>query len=200
MHLWGVKSPTFSRQSAHSWRWGCQTYALSTVYPQEDSWYPLSRPQGHSATVRIRSIEKCNNYVGNRIRELLPELIYLAALGIWALRISDQTSIRVHKDPVDITWFQSFDLSCRNKKSCVLSGKATQSSIVCWKVTNSSQDKVTSAVECCAVTFGSAFVQRLHTLRGHNYLIGTPSLCDTPTSPLHHNGTSRPGFKQDSET
>jgi hypothetical protein len=35
--LWDVKTPTFSRQLAHSWQWGCQSYVLGTLYPQEDS-------------------------------------------------------------------------------------------------------------------------------------------------------------------
>jgi hypothetical protein len=34
-----VEASTFSRQSAHRWRWGCQPYALVTFYAQEDSWY-----------------------------------------------------------------------------------------------------------------------------------------------------------------
>jgi hypothetical protein len=36
--FWDVEAPTFSRQSAHRWRW-CQAYALAALYPQEDSWY-----------------------------------------------------------------------------------------------------------------------------------------------------------------
>jgi hypothetical protein len=38
MGLWGV-APTFSRQSAHRWRWDCQPYAPTALYPQEDSRY-----------------------------------------------------------------------------------------------------------------------------------------------------------------
>jgi hypothetical protein len=33
--------------------------------------YRLSRPQGHSAAGGIRSIEKSNNLIGNRTRDLL---------------------------------------------------------------------------------------------------------------------------------
>jgi hypothetical protein len=33
-------------------------------------YYTLSRPQGHSATRRIRSIEKSNDTIGNRTRDL----------------------------------------------------------------------------------------------------------------------------------
>jgi hypothetical protein len=31
--LWEVKAPTFSRQSAHRWRWDCQPYAPAAIYP-----------------------------------------------------------------------------------------------------------------------------------------------------------------------
>jgi hypothetical protein len=48
--LWDVEAPTFSRQSAHRWRWGCRAYAPASLYPQEDSWYsfllqPESTPE-----------------------------------------------------------------------------------------------------------------------------------------------------------
>jgi hypothetical protein len=56
MGLWDVEAPTFYRQSANKWLWGCQPYAPVVLYSQEDSW--LSRPQNHSAAGRIRSIEK----------------------------------------------------------------------------------------------------------------------------------------------
>jgi hypothetical protein len=31
--LWDVEAPTFFRQSAHRWRWGCQPYAPTALYP-----------------------------------------------------------------------------------------------------------------------------------------------------------------------
>jgi hypothetical protein len=34
-----IETPTFSRQSAHRWRWCCQPHAPAAVYLQEDSWY-----------------------------------------------------------------------------------------------------------------------------------------------------------------
>jgi hypothetical protein len=37
--LWDVEAPTFSRQSAHRFRWGYQPYAPAVLYPQEDFWY-----------------------------------------------------------------------------------------------------------------------------------------------------------------
>jgi hypothetical protein len=39
--LWDVEAPTYYRQSVHRWRWDCQLYAPTTLYPQEDSWYPF---------------------------------------------------------------------------------------------------------------------------------------------------------------
>jgi hypothetical protein len=48
--LWDVKAPTFSRQSAHRWQWGCQLYAPAALYPQEvpgtDFCWRLIQPQG----------------------------------------------------------------------------------------------------------------------------------------------------------
>jgi hypothetical protein len=31
--LWDVEVATFSRQSAHKWRWGCQPYEPAAIYP-----------------------------------------------------------------------------------------------------------------------------------------------------------------------
>jgi hypothetical protein len=49
-------------------------YAPADLYPQEDSWYSfLSEAEstpGDTAGGRIRSIEKSNDLVGNRTREL----------------------------------------------------------------------------------------------------------------------------------
>jgi hypothetical protein len=33
--LWDVEAPTFSRQSAHRWQWGCQPYAPAALYPRK---------------------------------------------------------------------------------------------------------------------------------------------------------------------
>jgi hypothetical protein len=44
--VWDVEAPTFSRQSAHRWRWGCQPYAPAALYLQEDSWYSVLLSQG----------------------------------------------------------------------------------------------------------------------------------------------------------
>jgi hypothetical protein len=37
--LWDDEAPTFSRQSANRWRWGCQAYPPAALNPREDSWY-----------------------------------------------------------------------------------------------------------------------------------------------------------------
>jgi hypothetical protein len=37
--LWDIEALTYSRQSPHRWRWGCQHYAPATLYSQEYSWY-----------------------------------------------------------------------------------------------------------------------------------------------------------------
>jgi hypothetical protein len=52
------RGSTFSRQSAHRWRWGCQPYAPAALYPQEYSWHSFllmaeSSPPGHSEAGRI---------------------------------------------------------------------------------------------------------------------------------------------------
>jgi hypothetical protein len=33
IRLWNVEAPTFSREMAHRWRWGCQPYAPAALYP-----------------------------------------------------------------------------------------------------------------------------------------------------------------------
>jgi hypothetical protein len=66
--------PTFSRQSAHRWRWDCQPYAPAALYPQEDSWYTFIKgwidPQGHSAAGIIWSNKKSNDVIGNQTSDL----------------------------------------------------------------------------------------------------------------------------------
>jgi hypothetical protein len=37
--LWYVETPSFSKQSAHKWLWGCQPYAPS--YPCNSPWSPI---------------------------------------------------------------------------------------------------------------------------------------------------------------
>jgi hypothetical protein len=41
IELWEVEAPLFSRQSADRWRWDCQPYGPTALYPStpEDSWY-----------------------------------------------------------------------------------------------------------------------------------------------------------------
>jgi hypothetical protein len=37
--LWEVEVPTFSKQSAHRWWWGCQPHTPAALCLREDSWY-----------------------------------------------------------------------------------------------------------------------------------------------------------------
>jgi hypothetical protein len=74
IRLWDVEPPTFSRQSAHRWRWGSQPYAPAALHPQEDSWYSLLRGSestaGPCADRNIRSTEKSNGLIENRTHDL----------------------------------------------------------------------------------------------------------------------------------
>jgi hypothetical protein len=59
------------------------------LYHQEDSWYSfLSRPQGHSAGGRLRSIEKSNDLIGNRTRDL-PACIIVPPTETYCHKSSD---------------------------------------------------------------------------------------------------------------
>jgi hypothetical protein len=71
--MWEVEAPTFFRESVHRWRRGCQPYTSAALYPSGRFLVlisRLSRPQGHSAAGRIRSIEKPNDLIGNWTRDL----------------------------------------------------------------------------------------------------------------------------------
>jgi hypothetical protein len=74
--LWDVEAPTFSRQSLHRWRWGCEPYVPAgrplppgrfLVLISVRGWV---EPRGHSATGRIRSIEKYSDLIRNRTHDL----------------------------------------------------------------------------------------------------------------------------------
>jgi hypothetical protein len=41
MGLWDVEATIFSRQSAHSWQWDCQTYAPAALYPPPSGRFPV---------------------------------------------------------------------------------------------------------------------------------------------------------------
>jgi hypothetical protein len=62
---------------------------VAALYPQEDSSYRLSRPQGHSAAWRIRSSEKSDDLIGNRTRDLpehQPTTLLHAPILKWILK------------------------------------------------------------------------------------------------------------------
>jgi hypothetical protein len=85
MGLWDIEAPTFSRQSVHRWRWGCQPYALDVLYQQEDSWYSClwetESTQDNIAARRTRSIKNSNDLMGNRTRDLPQPTTVLRALA-----------------------------------------------------------------------------------------------------------------------
>jgi hypothetical protein len=55
--LWNFEAPTYSRESSHRLRWGCQSYPPASKISDSRvrSWVDT---QGHSAFGRIRSTEK----------------------------------------------------------------------------------------------------------------------------------------------
>jgi hypothetical protein len=75
MGLWIVEVPTVSRQSDHRWRWGCRPYAPTGRHLPPRRFLVLisvkiESNQGHSAAESIRSIEKSNDLIENRTRDL----------------------------------------------------------------------------------------------------------------------------------
>jgi hypothetical protein len=68
-------SHIFFRQSAHRWRKVVSLTHRASFTPQEDFWYSYlleaeSTPRPHSAAVRIRSIERSSDHIGNRTHDL----------------------------------------------------------------------------------------------------------------------------------
>jgi hypothetical protein len=118
IRLWDVEVPTFSRQSAHRWRRGYQTYAPATFTPRKipdiHFCYRLSRLQGHSVTGTIRSVEKSNDIFGNRTHDLpacsivpQPTMLLRAPKTQWA---------RIRKLDYIRTWIEWLTKKkCRNK-------------------------------------------------------------------------------------
>jgi hypothetical protein len=85
-----VEDPTFSRQSVHRWRRGCQPYAPAALYPPPPQrqipgiqfCYRLSQHRGHSAAGTIRSTDKLTDLIGIQTHNLptcsmVPELATL---------------------------------------------------------------------------------------------------------------------------
>jgi hypothetical protein len=67
--LWGVEVPTFSTQSSHRQRWGCQPYAPAALYPQERFLVLISV----KGWVDPRVIVRLNDYVNWNFQWLHPE-------------------------------------------------------------------------------------------------------------------------------
>jgi hypothetical protein len=95
-----VEAPTFLRQSVHRWRWDCQPYATTALYPSERSsatrfCYRLSKDQCHNAPGKIRPIEKSNNHQGNTTRDF----------PACSIVIQPSALLRAYKIPVSATLF-----------------------------------------------------------------------------------------------
>jgi hypothetical protein len=74
--LWNAEAPTFSRQSAQIWWWGCQPYAPAALYPQ--GWFLLLifvrgwvDPRDIVRLEGLGQLKISVNLIGNGTRHLL---------------------------------------------------------------------------------------------------------------------------------
>jgi hypothetical protein len=74
--LWDVEAPTFSRQSAHRWRWGCQPYA-PTAHPLPPGRFLVRisvrgwvEPRVIVRLDELGRLKKCNYLIGNWTHDL----------------------------------------------------------------------------------------------------------------------------------
>jgi hypothetical protein len=76
--LWDVAAPTFSRQSAHRWRWGCQLYAPAALDPPGKFLVLISVRSwvDPRATVRLEGLGKMKNTMTHRESNQRPS-------GLW---------------------------------------------------------------------------------------------------------------------
>jgi hypothetical protein len=88
IRLWDVEASTFSRQMAlRLWAPRAGRPLSPRKIPGTQFRSRLSRPQGHSAAGRIRSIEKSNDLIGNQTRDLpacsiVPQPTTLPRVGV----------------------------------------------------------------------------------------------------------------------
>jgi hypothetical protein len=73
--LWDVEAPTFSRQSAHRWRWGCQPYVPAALYSLGRFLVRISfRSWVDTRAImrleRLGQLKKIDDIIGNRTRDL----------------------------------------------------------------------------------------------------------------------------------
>jgi hypothetical protein len=116
--LWDVKAPTFSKQSAHKWRWGCQPYAPAcqpaALYPQEDRWYSflLEAESTPKAIVRLEGLGQFKNPMTSSVIETVTFRLAAQCLNQLRYRVppSDvqRTKISAHSGAKWMVYWAAF--------------------------------------------------------------------------------------------